>query len=222
MFGLDSPDRQRMALFALLLVGGAVLFHRYVWSPLNEDRIATETRLARLDRTNRQAQALTQPARIAELERRESVYEVALAAYETLLPDRSEAMSLLSGVSSAALSADVEIVSFAPRENIVGKVLEEVPYEVQVQGSYHDIGRFMAGVINLPQIVRPEVVSLAGIVDDSPDRGELEHQVLGTLVLSAYVRASREVRIEPVRNAALPEPPGGVHAVRGARGPDEG
>ncbi|MGH7563349.1 MAG: hypothetical protein ACREK5_02870, partial [Gemmatimonadota bacterium] len=72
MFGLDSPDRQRIALFALLLVGGAVLFHRYVWSPLHDDRIATETRLARLDRANRQARALTQPARISELERRES------------------------------------------------------------------------------------------------------------------------------------------------------
>ncbi|MGH7564694.1 MAG: type 4a pilus biogenesis protein PilO, partial [Gemmatimonadota bacterium] len=190
-------------------------------SPLHDDRIATETRLARLDRANRQARALTQPARISELERRESEYEVALAAYESLLPDRSEAMSLLTGVSSAALSADVEIVSFAPQEKIVGKVLEEIPYEVQVQGSYHDIGRFLAGVINLPQIVRPEVVALDGVVDDSPDRGEPEHQVLGTLVLSAYVRA-QVTGIEPVRNAALPEPTDAVHAVRGHGGPDEG
>ncbi|MGH7557958.1 MAG: type 4a pilus biogenesis protein PilO [Gemmatimonadota bacterium] len=222
MLGLDSPDRQRMALFGLLLVGGAVLFHRYVWSPLHDDRIATETHLARLDRTNRQARALTQPTRISELERLESEYEVALAAYEPLFPHRSEAMGLLAGVSSAALSADVEIVSFAPREKIEGKVLVEIPYEVEVQGSYHDIGRFLAGVINLPQIVRPEVINLAGVFDDDPDRGELEHQVLGTLVLSAYVRASQEIRIEPARNAALPESSGGVHAVRSAGGPDEG
>ncbi|MGH2690557.1 MAG: type 4a pilus biogenesis protein PilO, partial [Actinomycetota bacterium] len=207
--------------FALLFVGGAVLFHRYVWSPFHEDRIATEAHLARLDRVNRQARALAQPARISELERREREYEMALRAYETLLPDHSEAMSLLTGVSSAALSAEVDIVSFAPREKIVGKVLVEIPYEIQVQGSYHAIGRFLAGVINLPQIVRPEVVTLAGVVDESPDRGEAEVQVLGTLVLSAYLRAG-ETGIEPARSAALPEPPAGIHAVRGEGAPDEG
>lgn len=221
MIGLDSPERQRMALFALLLVGGALLFHRYAWSPLHADRIATEAHLARLDRVNRQARTLTQPARISELERREREYEMALAAYETLLPDHSEAMSLLTGVSSAALSAEVDIVSFAPREKIVGEVLVEIPYEVQVQGSYHAIGSFLAGVINLPQIVRPEVVTLAGVVDESPDRGEVEAQVLGTLVLSAYLRAG-ETGIEPARDAALPEPPAGTQAARGEGAPDEG
>ncbi len=221
MIGLDSPDRQRMALFALLLVGGGVLFHRYAWSPLHEDRIAMEARLASLDRANRQARALTQPARVSELERRESEYEVALAAYETLLPDRSEASALLAGVSSAALSAHVEIVSFAPGEEIAGEDLVEIPYDVQVQGSYHDVGRFLAGVINLPQLVRPEVVALTGVVEENPDRGQPEHQVLGTLLLSAYVRAP-EVRIEPVRNAAVPEPPVAVHAVRDDGEIDEG
>lgn len=217
MFGLDSPDRQRMALFTLLLVGGAVLFHRYAWSPLHEERIVMEARLASLDRANRQARTLTQRARVAELERRESEYEVALAAYEALLPDRSEASTLLTGVSSAALSADVEIVSFAPRDEIPRKDLVEIPYDVQVQGSYHDVGRFLAGVINLPQLVRPEVVALIGIVEENPGRGQPEHQVLGTLLLTAYVQAP-EVRIEPARSAALPDPPGGLHAVRGAGG----
>lgn len=221
MLGLDSPDRQRMALFALLLVGGAMLFHRYAWSPLHEDRMALEGRLASLDRANRQARALTQPARVSELEQRESEYEVALAAFETLLPDRSEASALLTGVSSAALSADVEIVSFAPREEIAGTDLVEIPYDIQVQGSYHDIGRFLAGVINLPQLVRPDIVALTGVVEESPDRGEAEHQVLGTLLLSAYVRGP-EVRIEPARNAGLSDPPDGVHAVREGREIDEG
>lgn len=219
MFGLDSPDRQRLALLALLLVGGAVLFHRYAWSPLHEDRIAAEARLASLERVIRQARALTQPARMTELERRESEYEVALAAYEALIPERSEASALLGGVAGAALSADVEIVSFAPGEEIRGRDIVELPYDVQVQGSYHDLGRFLAGVINLPQLVSPEVVALNGIVEDSPGRGELEHQVLGTLVLSAYVRPS-EGGLEPARNAARPEPPG-AHALRRGGGIDE-
>lgn len=222
MFGLDSPDRQRAALFALLFLGGAVLFQRYAWSPLHQERITMEARLASLDRANRQARALTQRSRVVELERRAGEYELALAAYESLLPERSEASALLAGVSSAALSADVEIVSFAPGEEIPGKDLIEIPYDLQVQGSYHEVGRFLGGVINLPQLVRPEVVALIGMVEENPGRGEAEHQVLGTLLLSAYVRPP-DGRVEPVGNAALPEPAGGTHAVRGAGGGvDEG
>ncbi|MGH7550902.1 MAG: type 4a pilus biogenesis protein PilO, partial [Gemmatimonadota bacterium] len=143
-----------------------------------------------------------------------------LAAYEALLPDRSEASALLSGVAGAALSADVDIVSFAPRDEIAGAVLVEIPYDVQVQGSYHDVGRFLAGVINLPQLVRPEVVALTGVPVESPERGEADHQVLGTLVLSAYVRAD-EVGMDPAGNARPPREPAG-HAARPAGGADEG
>lgn len=220
MLGLDSPERQRVALLALGIVGGALLFQRYAWSPLHEERLATETHRTRLERANRQARAVTQPARVTELERQESRFEVALAAYEAMLPDRSEASALLSGVAGAALSADVDIVSFAPRDEIAGPVLVEIPYDVQVQGSYHDVGRFLAGVVNLPQLVRPEVVALIGLPVESPERGEPRHQVLGTLVLSAYVRVD-EIRMEPAGNAGLPAAIGN-HATRPARGVDEG
>lgn len=220
MFGLDTPERQRVALLALVIVGGALLFQRYAWSPLHEQRLATETHRSRLELANRQARAVTQPARVTELERQERRFEVALAAYEAMLPDRSEASILLSGVAGAALSADVDIVSFAPRDEIAGPVLVEIPYDVQVQGSYHDVGRFLAGVVNLPQLVRPELVALIGVPVESPERGQAGHQVLGTLVLSAYVRAD-EIRAEPAGNARVPAQIG-HHATRPAGGADEG
>ena len=220
MLGLDSPERQRVALLALVVVGGALLFQRYAWSPLHEERLATEAHRTRLELANRQARAVTQPARVTELERQESRFEVALAAYEAMLPDRSEASALLSGVAGAALSADVDIVSFAPRDEIAGEVLVEIPYDVQVQGSYHDVGRFLAGVVNLPQLVRPEMVALIGVPVESPERGEPGHQVLGTLLLSAYVRAD-ETAPEPAGNARLPAAIG-HQARRPAGGADEG
>ncbi|HKY61325.1 MAG TPA: type 4a pilus biogenesis protein PilO [Gemmatimonadota bacterium] len=220
MFGLDSPERQRAALLALVIVGGGLLFHRYAWSPLHTERLATEAERTRLERANRQARAVTQPARVAELERQEGRLEVALAAYEALLPDRSEASALLSGVAGAALSADVDIVSFAPRDEIAGPVLVEIPYDVQVQGSYHDVGRFLAGVINLPQLVRPELVALIGVPVESPGRGEAAHQVLGTLVLSTYVRAD-QVQADPAGGERLPDATGG-HAGGPPGGADEG
>jgi hypothetical protein len=82
------------------------------------------------------------------------------------------------------------------------------------------VGRFLAGVINLPQLVRPEVVALIGVPVESPERGEADHQVLGTLVLSAYVRVG-EIHTDTARDERPPGATGG-HAARPPRGADEG
>ena len=118
--GLDSPEKQRAALFTLLLVGLVYVFWQYLYSPLRQERIAVEERLATLQSYNDQARALTQPARLRELERREAEYQVRLAEYETLLPSDAEVPSLLEEVAFAAIENDVNIVNFAP--------LPEVPH----------------------------------------------------------------------------------------------
>ena len=66
-FGLDSPEKQRVALFALLLAGLVYVFWQYLYTPLRAERLATEEQLATLQSYNDQARALTQPARLREL-----------------------------------------------------------------------------------------------------------------------------------------------------------
>lgn len=188
LFGLDDPERQQAALFALLLLGGAYLFYQYVWSPVHEERLLLDDRLTTLQSHNDQARALTQPSRVAELRQRESEFRVALAAYETMLPTQSEVSALLEEVARAALQVDVQIVNFAPIEPRAGENLVELPYDVQVQGGYHDIGRFLADVANLPRLVRPVVVSLEGIDVPTPNRpDEARHEVMATLTLSTFM-----------------------------------
>jgi Tfp pilus assembly protein PilO len=219
-FGLDSPERQRAVLFTLLLAGLGYVFWQYLYGPLRAERIATEERLATLQSYNDQARALTQPARLRDLERREAEYQVRLAEYETLLPSDAEVPSLLEEVAFAAIENDVKIINFAPLPEVFGDVLVEIPYDVQVQGDYHDVGRFMAGVVSFPRIVRPTVTELLqselGAVQGlttapqpaaPPEAAgqpgqevvQPEYEVLATLRLSTYVPSA--VRLEV---AALP------------------
>ncbi len=189
MFGLDDPGQQKTAVTVLLIIGAAVLFYQYEWSPLRSDRMAAEQHLSLIEQTNRQARAVTQPQRVADLKRRESDYRVAMAAYDELLPSAAEVPLLLAQVSSAALTEHVEIVQFTPLEARVGEDLVEFPYDLQVQGRYHEVGRFMAAIVNLPRMVRPMVVSLEGVL--VPPAGAFEepkHEVVATIVLSAFAR----------------------------------
>lgn len=209
-FGLDDPDKQQAVLLALLLLGAGYVFYQYVWSPIHEERVALEERLDSLEAYNDRARALTQPSRIADLRQREAEFQVALAAYETMLPSRAEVSTLLEDVARAALTYEVDIVNFAPLDPIVGATLVELPYDVQVQGDYHDIGRFLADVANLPRLVRPVVVSLEHVQREEQREEEQEviHEVLGTLTLSTFIPPDGEaVGVVPPDEVSAPTAP---------------
>lgn len=222
-FGLDSPDRQRAVLFTLLLAGLVYVFWQYLYSPLREERKVTEERLDMLQSYNDQARALTQPARLRELEQREAEYQVRLAEYETLLPSEAEVPTLLEEVAFAAIENDVKIVNFAPLPELQGEVLVEIPYDVQVQGGYHDVGRFLASVVSFPRVVRPTISELlqseVGAVQGQttapqptqPQPGQPagpgqlepqpEYEVLATMRLSTYVPSAVRVEVSVVTEA---------------------
>lgn len=228
-FGLDSPEKQRVALFVLLLAGLVYVFWQYLYSPLRAERLGTEEQLATLQSYNDQARALTQPTRLRELEQREAEYQVRLAEYETLLPSEAEVPTLLEEVAFAAIENDVKIVNFAPLPEVPGDVLVEIPYDVQVQGDYHEVGRFLASVVSFPRVVRPtisellqsEVGAVQGLTTapqsvqpEAPgqpgDFEETEYEVLATMRLSTYVPVAVRLEVssvlegEPVASSAAP------------------
>ena len=230
-FGLDSPDRQRAALFTLLLVGLTYAFWAYLYSPLREERTVIEDRLATIESYNDQARALTQPARLRDLEQREAEYQVRLAEYETLLPSDAEVPTLLEEVAFAAIENDVKIVNFAPLPELAGESLVEIPYDVQVQGDYHAVGRFLASVVSFQRVVRPTVSELLqaemGAIQGmtaapqappaappgTPADAEPapEYEVLATMRLSTYVPTAIRTEVsalpgeEPVATGPIDE-----------------
>ncbi len=222
-FGLDDPDRQRAVLVGILLLGLGYVFYAYLWKPVHEERVALQDRLEQLEGYNDQARALTQPRRINELRRQEAEYQVALAAYATMLPSNAEVPELLADVAAAAVQNDVAIVNFAPLDAVAGEDLTEVPFDVQVQGGYHDVGRFLADIGNLARLVRPSVTSLEQVkIEEDAATGrakpEPRYEVLATMRLSTFVPVGEITPVEkgdasaPLSRGSAALPQGGSDA----------
>ena len=200
-FGLDTPEKQRAVLMGLLLMGLGYVWYAYLWKPVHEERVVLEERRDELERYNDQARALTQPRRLNELRRQEAEYQVALAAYTAMLPSGAEVADLLGDIAAAAVQNDVAIVNFAPLEPIVGEDLTEVPFDLQIQGPYHDVGYFLADIANLVRLVRPAVSSLEQIrlEGEAPREGLPEppprYEVLATVRLSTFIPTG-EIQIQ--------------------------
>ncbi|MEX0729568.1 MAG: type 4a pilus biogenesis protein PilO [Aquisalimonadaceae bacterium] len=77
------------------------------------------------------------------------------------LPSRVEVPALLVDISQAGLAAGLEFELFRPGTHARRDFYAELPIELRVRGTYHQFGRFISDVANLPRIVTLHNVNIA-------------------------------------------------------------
>jgi len=69
------------------------------------------------------------------------------------LPSKAEMAALLSDINQAGLGRGLQFELFKPGQVLVKDYYAELPIDIKVTGSYHDIGAFAGDMANLPRIV---------------------------------------------------------------------
>jgi type IV pilus assembly protein PilO len=69
------------------------------------------------------------------------------------LPNRAEMDSLLSDINQAGLGRGLQFELFKPGADVVKEFYAEMPIDVRVTGTYHDLGQFAADVARMPRVV---------------------------------------------------------------------
>lgn len=76
-----------------------------------------------------------------------------VATLEKQLPSKAEMDALLSDINQAGLGRGLQFELFKPGQVVVKDYYAELPINIKVTGSYHDVGAFAADIANLPRIV---------------------------------------------------------------------
>jgi type IV pilus assembly protein PilO len=61
--------------------------------------------------------------------------------------------ALLSDINQAGIGRGLQFDSFKPGTPVVKDYYAELPIDVRLSGSYHDLGEFVADIAKLPRIV---------------------------------------------------------------------
>ncbi len=69
------------------------------------------------------------------------------------LPNKTEVAALLVDISQQGLGAGLEFELFKPGSEQPAEFYAELPIQIRVVGNYHEFGRFISGVSDLPRIV---------------------------------------------------------------------
>ena len=85
------------------------------------------------------------------------------------LPDKSQMDGLLTDINQAGLGRGLEFDLFKPGQESVADFYAEMPIQIKIKGSYHDIGAFATDISKLSRIVTLNDMSIAPMNKDSKD-----------------------------------------------------
>ncbi|MCA9503835.1 MAG: type 4a pilus biogenesis protein PilO [Spirochaetaceae bacterium] len=145
------PKPIRLAVVSAVLVAIAVGYWFLAYQPALSEKTVLTAKAQELQRelNNARAVAAKGPAFEAEIAGLERDLELALKQ----LPNRKQFEDLLQDISTAGKKVGVTIKSIDRAAEVPRDFYAEVPFDLEIEGSYHDLARFFEMVAALPRIV---------------------------------------------------------------------
>lgn len=145
------PKAIRLAVVCGLLVSIAAGYWYVSYQPTREARKELVVKSQELQRNLNNARTVANnvagfEAEVAGLER-----DLDLALKQ--LPNRKQFEDLLQDISTAGKKVGVSIKSIDRNKEVKRDFYAEVPFKLEIEGSYHDLARFFEMVAQLPRIV---------------------------------------------------------------------
>ena len=166
-------------LFAVIVVAGGLFDWRDQFEVLDKAQ-ATEVKLKE-EYASKKARAVNLELYVQQLKDIEQSFGALLKQ----LPNKSEMDALLTDINQAGLGRGLQFELFKPAaQERMADFYAELPINVKITGSYHDMGAFASDVAQLPRIVTLNDLS---IVNDK-----------GTLTMDAVAKTFRYLDEEEI------------------------
>jgi type IV pilus assembly protein PilO len=185
---VDLKDFQKLKWYYQVLITAAVSggLLALVWyqflSPMETDITNRQGALDELQRTI--AKSVQQQKILAQLKKESQELQARLDALKSVLPLEKETARVLISVQEAARDAALRINRFAFRPTIDHEVYTEWPIDLEVVGTYHNIGAFLDKIRTLPRIVN---ISALRIQARGPGDGAVSTSVGATYTATTFV-----------------------------------
>jgi len=138
---------------ATVILAGAILFAGYYFIVQHQiddhDRAKKEETRLRTEFADKKALAINLEAYRAQLEEIKDTFGIMLQQ----LPDKTQVPELLIDITQAGLGRGLLFEVFKPQNRRVADFYAELPINIQVVGTYHDLGNFISDLAALPRIV---------------------------------------------------------------------
>src|SRR6059058_277856 len=162
---IDFKDLAKLKwYYQVLLVAGvcggllAGFWYQFL-TPIEAD---IQSRMSTLDDLHRTiAKSLLQQKQLAEIKKQALELQKRLDMLKLVLPLEKETDQIFRAVQQQATTSALRIIRVAPRPTIDHEVYTEWPIDIEVVGTYHNVGSFLDKIRQLPRIVNITNLNLA-------------------------------------------------------------
>ncbi len=154
---IDFKDFAKLKWYYQLLIVVAVcggllagFWYQYL-SPINDD-IQNRTKIL-TDLQTTIAKSLQQQKQLAQIKKDAMALQAKLDMLKTILPLEKETDQIFRSVQQQATTSALRIMRVAPRPTIDHEVYTEWPIDMEILGTYHNVGTFLDKIRQLPRIV---------------------------------------------------------------------
>ena len=175
------PWHAQIGAFVLVSAGAVFGFWKFYVSEISTDIDLRQSRLTamRADIAKGQATAKQLPqfqSQVTELENR-------LENLRQVLPEEKDVADILRRIQSLATKSNLAIQRFQPGKVVQQKLYAEIPYRLQAEGTYHNLGAFFDQISKFPRIINVGEISIKSKQPPEQNRTIVAECVATTFVL---------------------------------------
>jgi len=183
------PWYAQIGAFVLVSAGAVFGFWNFYVSELNADielrqsrLTAMRTDIAKGNTTARQLPQFQQ--QVAELQSR-------LENLRQVLPDEKDVADILRRIEGLAVKSNLRIQRFQPTKVVQQKLYAEIPYRLEAEGTYHNLGAFFDQISKFPRIINVGEISIKSKAPPEQNRTIVAECTATTFVLQEGAMAGR-------------------------------
>jgi type IV pilus assembly protein PilO len=198
---LDFKDLGRMkwyyqVLLVAVLCGGLLAGFWYVFlTPLQQDILGKTAKAKELQQVVAKSEARSKE--LAKIKKEALELQEKLEVAKSVLPLEKETDQIFRAVQLQAAGSGLKVSRVAPRSTVEHDAYTEYPIDLDVTGTYHNVGMFLDKIRRLPRIVNINGLKLQG-------RASEGEQAFTASVGATYTATTFVYKEEPAIAAVTP------------------
>lgn len=154
------PWKAQLAVFVGLSLAGAGAFYYFYEMPAQVRIAAHQQELGSVrERINK---ALTRARQLDEFRKEVAQLQAELDSLKPILPDEKDAADLLRRVNTLAVQSNLTVQVFRPQAIATQQMHAEWPIELELSGTYHNLGVFLDRISKFPRIINVGSLNIRG------------------------------------------------------------
>jgi type IV pilus assembly protein PilO len=164
-------------VIALLICGG---FYYFWYADALKTQKTQEARLAELQKQIRALEATAN--KLPEFQREVQALEARLETLKRILPPEKEMPDLMRRVQYLAAQSSLQIRKFNPAAPAQKEFYQEVPINLDLEGTYHNLGAFLDRISRMSRLV-----NMGDVKIKSQNQPTINNTIAASAVATTYV-----------------------------------